>query len=328
MLDFLEPLSHGITAIDTGFHRPRFDASYLMVHRGRAAYIDTGTNQGVPRLLQALEAQGLEREAVDWVIVTHVHLDHAGGAGRLMQALPNARLVVHPRGARHMIDPSALTAGAQAVYGPEVFARDYGVIAPVETDRVVTPQDGEVLELAGRPLRFVDTPGHARHHHCIWDEQSRGWFTGDTFGIAYAEFVSRLGRHIIPSSTPVQFEPDAMRRSVERLLQSRPERVYLTHFGEARDVERLAALMLRQVDAMVELAASAPEDATRDAWLRQGLERLYLEELERCGRITDESAVRELLALDIDLNAQGLGVWMQKQRESLAALRDAAFASK
>ncbi|WP_119157932.1 MBL fold metallo-hydrolase [Caldimonas tepidiphila] len=318
MLDFLESAGHGITVIDTGFHRPRFDAAYLIVENGRAAYVDTGTNHAVPRLLAALEAQGLGPDAVDWLIVTHVHLDHAGGAGRLMQHLPNARLVVHPRGARHMVDPAALMDGARAVYGEAVFERDYGTIEPVAAQRIVSPADGDTLELAGRPLRFIDTPGHARHHHCIWDEASRGWFTGDTFGIGYQELLSAQGRHIIPSSTPVQFEPDAMRRSIERLLQADPQRVYLTHFGATGDVQRLAALTLRQVDAMVRVALEAPFDGSRDHELQDRLEALYLEEWRRCGPVGDEASVRDLLALDIELNAQGLAVWRQRQRESAA----------
>src|SRR6476619_5543173 len=99
--EFVERLAHGIHVVDTGFHRPLFDAAYLIVERGRAAFIDTGTNDAVPRLLAALAGAGVRVDAVDYVIATHVHLDHAGGAGLLMQQLPNAMLVVHRRGARH-----------------------------------------------------------------------------------------------------------------------------------------------------------------------------------------------------------------------------------
>ena len=122
-LAFVDQLAHGVHVIDTGFHRPRFDASFLMVEDGRAAFVDTGTNHSVPRLLEALAATGLARDAVDFVIATHVHLDHAGGVGLLMQQLPAAQLVVHPRGARHLIEPSALVDGARAVYGAEEVAR-------------------------------------------------------------------------------------------------------------------------------------------------------------------------------------------------------------
>ncbi|MBP6765741.1 MAG: MBL fold metallo-hydrolase, partial [Rubrivivax sp.] len=115
---FVQPCGHGVYAVDTGFVRPHFDAAYLMVHEGRAAIIDTGPAPGVPRILGALDGLGVGLDAVDYVIPTHVHLDHAGGAGQLMQACTRATLLVHPRGQRHMVDPSALWAGATAVYGP------------------------------------------------------------------------------------------------------------------------------------------------------------------------------------------------------------------
>jgi len=113
----VERLDHGVTVIDTGFQRPGFDAAYLVVEQGRAAFVDSGSYLAVPRMMAALKAQGLDAQAVDWVILTHVHLDHAGGAGLLMQQLPQARLAVHARGARHMIDPTQLMAGVRAVYG-------------------------------------------------------------------------------------------------------------------------------------------------------------------------------------------------------------------
>ncbi len=112
---FVQVIEHGIHVIDTGFQRPMFDAAYLVVEAGRAAFVDTGTNHSVPRLLAALAAAGLPVDAVDYVIATHVHLDHAGGAGLLMRHLPGARLVVHPRGAPHLIDPQRLADGARAV---------------------------------------------------------------------------------------------------------------------------------------------------------------------------------------------------------------------
>ena len=152
ILPFVQPIAHGIHVIDTGFHRPVFDASYLLVEEGHAAFVDTGTNESVPRLLAALDAAGLAPRAVDWVIATHVHLDHAGGVGQLMRMLPNARLVVHPHGAQHMIDPTRLMNGARAVYGDEEVARSYGDVVGVPADRVLSTHDGMTIELAGRPL--------------------------------------------------------------------------------------------------------------------------------------------------------------------------------
>ena len=297
-----------ITVIDTGFVRPRFDASYLIVENGRAAFIETGPNSAVPRLLAALEAQGLERDAVDYVIPTHVHLDHAGGAGLLMQNLPHAKLVIHPRGARHMIDPSALMAGVRAVYGAEIAARDYGELVPIPAERVITTSDGMVIELAGRPLRFADTPGHARHHHCIWDEATHGWFTGDTFGIVYPE----LQPYIVPACAPVQFDQVDLHKSVARLLAQRPERMYLTHYGAVRDAERLAVQYLAQVDAMADAARSLAKAPGRHDQLKRAFGDIYIAELRRSGSTQSENFLRDILATDIELNAQGLGTWLDR----------------
>ena len=235
--DFVEAIGAGVFAVDTGFLRPRFDAAYLVVDGGRAAFIDTGTNHAVPRLMAALDALGLAPAAVDFVVPTHVHLDHAGGAGLLMTQLPQATMVVHPRGARHMIDPAALVQGALAVYGPDEMARSYGTLVGVDPARVRVSQDGVDLALGGtRVLHLIDTPGHARHHHCIWDATTRGWFSGDTFGSCYREFDSANGGWILPTTVPVQFEPVALRASVQRLMSFAPACMYLTHFGRVDDV--------------------------------------------------------------------------------------------
>jgi glyoxylase-like metal-dependent hydrolase (beta-lactamase superfamily II) len=310
--DICQPHERGIFVIDTGFVRPRFDASYLIVEGGRAAFVDTGPNNAVPRLLAALQAQGLEPADVDFVIPTHVHLDHAGGTGLLMQQLPNAKLLIHPRGARHMIDPTVLMEGVRAVYGQEVADRDYGELVPVPEHRVVTSSDGLVVELAGRPLRFMDTPGHAKHHHCIWDEASRGWFTGDTFGIAYPELHTPNGPYVLPATAPVQFDREALHESVARLLQAQPVFMYLTHYGAVTHPEKLAVQFLAQVDAMVGAARALANESNRHEKLKRAFADIYLQELRRSGATQPESFLHEILATDIELNAQGLGAWLNK----------------
>ena len=261
MPDFIEDLGHGVYAIDTGFQRPRFDAAYLMVEAGRAAFIDTGTNFAVPRLLAALEHLGLTPAAVDWVIPTHVHLDHAGGVGLLMKELPRARALVHPRGLRHMVDPKALWLSALSVYGEVEMERSYGKLVPVPADRAEASSDGQVIELAGRPLRLIDTPGHCKHHHAIWDARSQGWFCGDTFGLSFREFDRAGQAWILPTSTPVQWDPVALKTTVARLLEAAPTAMYLTHYGrvgrDAADVQRLGANMLTLASLGIAVAAAA-----------------------------------------------------------------------
>ncbi|MEO8122791.1 MAG: MBL fold metallo-hydrolase [Burkholderiales bacterium] len=321
----VQRLAHGIHAIDTGFHRPRFDAAYLIVEAGRAAFIDTGTNYAVPRLLDAVRGAGLAPADVDWLIVTHVHLDHAGGAGKLFQSLPNARFVVHPRGARHMIDPSALYESARGIYGDAEMERSYGRLVPVPAERALTTHDGMDLQLAGRTLHFIDTPGHARHHHCIWDERSSGFFTGDTFGLSYREFDVDGRPWLLPTTTPIAFEPEALIASVRRILAFEPENLYLTHFGRVGDVARLGELMLAQVEVVAALALQCEgHAAARQAQLEDALARLYLDGLRAHGCTLAESEIRHLLKLDIELNAEGLLVWRQRMDDAARRAQEKA----
>jgi glyoxylase-like metal-dependent hydrolase (beta-lactamase superfamily II) len=310
MGSLFQRLESGISVIDTGFVRPRFAASYLLVENGRGAFVDTGPNLAVPCLLAALEQHGLARDAVDWVIATHVHLDHAGGVGALMRELPVARLVIHPRGARHMIDPTQLIEGVRAVYGIEVATRDYGELVPVPPERIVTSTDGFELALGGRPLHFIHTRGHAKHHHCIWDERSSGWFTGDTFGIAYPDLTTPNGPYMLPTTTPTQFEPEELRASIARLLERRPKWMYLTHYGALAEPEVQAIALLRQIDAMVVAARAHSADPDRHAQLKAAFQSLYLAEQRRLQTTVPEDRQRALIAGDIELNAQGLEAWL------------------
>lgn len=305
---------HGIHTIDTAFQRDHFDAAYLLVENGRGAFIDCGTNHSVAHLLATLQQTGLTPGDVDWLLVTHVHLDHAGGAGALMERLPNARLVVHPRGARHMIDPSKLIAGATAVYGEEEMMRSYGRIVAVPEARVVIAEDGHRVELNGRELLCLDTPGHARHHYCVWDARSRSWFTGDTFGLSYRELDSEKGPFVIPTSSPVQFEPEALKASIARLMSYQPASMYLTHYGRVGDTARLAHDLVEQIDAMVAIGRSCETRADRHRCLVAALRALYLERAQAHGCALDDAGVEKVLEMDIELNAQGLASWLDRDK--------------
>ena len=310
---FANALGDGIWCIDTGYHRPHYDAAYLLVDSGRAAFFDTGTNHAVPRLLATLQGLGLARDAVDWVIPSHVHLDHAGGAGLLMQELPAARMLLHPRGLRHLVDPSALQQAVLAIYGAEAVARDYGTLLPVPAERITPTEDGMVVQLGARRLAFAHTPGHAQHHHCLWDERSGGWFVGDTFGVSYREFDSARGPWLMAISTPVQFDPPALRESVQRLLAKQPRCMYLTHYGRIGDIGRLGPELLDGIDQLVALGRATPAGPDREQRLRAALQARYAHEAQARGCRQDAAAVADALALDATLNAQGLAIWLQRQ---------------
>lgn len=303
---------HGIVTVDTGFHRPAFDAAYLVVEAGRAAFVDCGTSHSVPAMLDALRAQGLSPDAVDWLVLTHVHLDHAGGAGLLMEHLPRARLAVHPRGAPHMIDPARLIAGATQVYGAAEIERSYGRILPIAAERVVVVEDGQDIKLAGRTLHCIDTPGHARHHMCIWDARSRGWFTGDTFGLSYREFDTGRGAFVLPTTSPVQFEPEPLKASIRRMLSFDPAAMYLTHYGPVTDVQRLGHELVGMIDATVAAGLALRAVPERHVALVERLTRVYLDAARAHGVTADDAALLEVLGMDIELNAQGLAVWLDR----------------
>lgn len=305
--------AHGISIIETGYVRPGLCAAYLVVENGRAALIDCGTATCAPRVLDALDANGVAREAVDWLLVTHVHLDHAGAAGPLMQALPNAKLVAHPRGAPHMIDPTRLIAGAKAVYGEAMFNRDHAGMLPVDAQRVVVADDGHVVELAGRPLLCIDTPGHAKHHFSVWDERSRGWFAGDTFGISYREFDSANGAFVLPTTSPVQFDPDELHASIDKLLAKDPASIRVAHYGEVTECERMAADLHAQIDEMVRLVQACDGEG-RHARLVSELSALYLRRAREHGAPLTDAEALDLLAMDIELNAQGLEIWFDRRK--------------
>jgi len=307
-------VTHGIHTIDTGFVRPQFDAAYLIVERGHAAFIDCGTAFSVPRMLTALDAAGLTPADIDWLILTHVHLDHAGGAGALLTRLPNARLVVHPRGARHMIDPTQLWAGASAVYGEAVMEQTYGRLTPVPAARVLEAPDDGSIDLAGRELRCLATPGHAKHHIAVYDTRANACFTGDVFGLSYRDFDTAAGPFILPTTSPVQFDPSALHASIDRLLALHPQAMYLTHYGRVEDVERLAADLHAQIDAMVTLAHANDGKPDRHELLVNALTTLYATRAAAHGWQGGQATLRELLQMDIELNAQGLEVWLDHQR--------------
>lgn len=306
---------NGIIAFDAGYVRPILAAIHMVVENERVAFIDTGSNDALPNALEALKKLGLDAAAVDYVILTHIHLDHAGGAGSMMRAFPNARLVVHPRGARHMAEPSKLVAGVSAVYGTDYVQRVYGEILPIVPERIVEAPDGHVISLAGRELLCLDTPGHARHHICIVDRKTGEIFTGDMFGLSYRELDVDDRQFIFPTTTPTQFEPDEMRASIRRLLSLNPEAMYLTHYSRVLDVASKGEELLRHLNAVVDLAlAEKGVGAMRHQRIKQAMTTYLLAEIREHGCQLSDSALLDIWETDLELNAQGLCVWLDSRK--------------
>jgi glyoxylase-like metal-dependent hydrolase (beta-lactamase superfamily II) len=305
----------GITAVDVEYIRPGVAASHIIEQGGRAAFVDTGTTHSVPYLLAALDELHIDRAAVDFVFLTHVHLDHAGGAGALMRALPNARAVLHPRGAPHLIDPAKLSAAAMVVYGEAAYRQLYGELVPLPKERILVTQDLERLSLAGRQFEFVHTPGHALHHHAIVDLQHSGIFTGDTFGLSYREMDTANGAFIVPTTPPSQFDPEQLLQSVDRLSAYAPRYLYLMHYGRVTDVPRLAQNLKHQIREFERLAlkyAAAPDPALA---IERAMREMWRDLARQHGCDLTDARFDEILGKDVDLNVQGLIVWLERRKK-------------
>jgi glyoxylase-like metal-dependent hydrolase (beta-lactamase superfamily II) len=306
------PLGEGIFAIDTEHMRREADASYLLIDGGRAAFVDTGTARSVPNLLAAIGALGIEAEQVEYVLLTHVHLDHAGGAGALMASLPRARAVVHPRGAPHLADPAKLFAAAKTVYGEEAFAAQFGDPVAIPAERITVVADGERLALGARTLEFLHTPGHALHHLSILDRATRGVFTGDTFGLSYREFDTAAGPFIFTTTSPSQFDPAQLRASVARLARLEPRCAYLTHYGRVDAVAELARALDADIEAVVRIARAAAADPDRIERMERELFAHLSRRLDEHDFAGDEALRHALLDIDVALNAAGLDAWLKR----------------
>ena len=305
-------LNDGIVAVDTEYLRPLQDASHLIVEGGRGAFVDTGTNDSVPLLLDALQRQGLAVGDVEYVFLTHIHLDHAGGAGLLMQHLPNARCVLHPRGAPHMVDPERLIAGTIGVYGEERTREMYGDIVPIEEARIIVAEDEDWFEMRGRRFQALHTEGHARHHYVLFDPQARGVFTGDSFGISYRELDTERGPFIFPTTTPASFDPAEAHKAVDRIMGCEPKYLYLTHYSRVDEPARLAAEMHQGIDAYVDLALAHKDDDARDEKIQAAMDDYLSTRLIEHGFKGDRDAIWSVLNIDIVLNAQGLVAWLER----------------
>lgn len=289
---------------------PRFTAAYLRVAGDECAFVETHTSHALPKLLAELSARGRKPGDVRWIVVTHAHLDHAAGAGELLAACPNATLLAHPRAAKNLIDPEKLEASAKRVYGDARFAELYGRIVSAPAERVRALEDGATFELGGATLSVHHTEGHAKHHFVVHDPELSTVYTGDAFGLVYPA-LQHSGRFAIASTSPIDFDPAAARRSLDIILGLGAEHACLTHFGAFEDLDVIAA----QVRAWIDRS---------EAWMNACLaseEPLDVQVARVAGQIREVlEGTRlgpkdlELLALDIDLNAQGIAVAAERRR--------------
>jgi glyoxylase-like metal-dependent hydrolase (beta-lactamase superfamily II) len=302
----LDALPDGVTGIDTHMGGVSEITAGYLVRAERPALIETGPSKVAAAVADGVGRAGLPPEDLSWIVVTHVHLDHAGGVGDLVRTFPNATVVVHPAGARHLVDPERLLASSARVYGP-LMDTVYGGLTPVEAGRVKAAEDGEVLDLGGRRLELLHAPGHAKHHLAVFEPDLGVLFAGDGVGV----LLPSTGV-LRPATPPPDFDRDLAVASLRRFADRNPAHLVLTHFGPITPpAERLAEAedKLRRWCATAEQAAAehGPELDHIEAALRERFER---EEGHEAG-----DPERFELLNSYHSNAAGLLRWIQQRQD-------------
>jgi len=229
-------IAPGIRQLDTLLGGMEQMTAGFLIDGDQPALVETGSQTSAPAVMDALEAAGVGADDLRWLIVTHIHLDHAGAVGDLAAAYPRAKVVVHERGVRHLADPSRLIDSAARVYG-RLLDGLYGRMLPVSEDRLVSVGDGHRVDLGGdRHLVMVDSPGHAKHHHAVLDEATGTLLVGDAAGVQLPDIgVLR------PATPPPDFDLEQAVASLHRFAELRPERLVLTHYGPVADAQATLA---------------------------------------------------------------------------------------
>lgn len=304
-----------VITIDCQYISSEFAAAYLLIENDRAVFIENNTYHAVPILLKALEDHNIPRENVDHLIVTHIHLDHAGGSSELLKYLPNAKVLAHPKAANHLINPSRLIESSKKVYGEDLFEKLYGKIHPISEDKVRVMQDNEELEFGNRKLKFIYTKGHANHHFVIYDSSSNGVFTGDSFGISYPFLRTGKEPFLFPTTTPTDFNAEEARKSVHKIIETGADKIFLTHFGVWNDIQLGKEQMLAGINEMEKIFLFAKKSSIENEILIKECEfmiKVYMEkEMSERGLLP----YMDNLKGDFYMNAQGL-VYAAKRSKS------------
>ncbi|WP_096188690.1 MBL fold metallo-hydrolase [Evansella halocellulosilytica] len=288
--------------------------TYVLVDKPEVAVtlIETGPSSSNKHIKKGLEELGISLSDIKWVIVTHIHLDHSGGAGLLLSECPNAKLIVHPKGARHLIDPTKLIKGAKAVYG-DSFDKLFSPVLPVEKDRIIEKTDNSTLTLTkDRTLTFIDTPGHSRHHFSIYDSKTLTMFTGDTIGIRYPS-LERDGSYLyLPSTSPNQFDPEEMLLSIEKIESMKPMFIAFGHYGLSTHPNLVYKQIRYWLPIFLKLGKESLEKDLGHEGLKEELLVAVNEQLKKDGIKNDHTAYK-MIHLDLNISAMGILDYLKKQ---------------
>jgi glyoxylase-like metal-dependent hydrolase (beta-lactamase superfamily II) len=288
----IDTLTGGMTQVTAGF----------LLDAPRPTLIECGPALSVDRLVTGLRAQGMDPEDLAYLVLTHIHLDHAGGAGDVAAAFPHAKVVVCDVGARHMHDPERLNASARMVYGP-LYDTVYGPCTPIEQDRIVAVEDGDRLDLGGgRELELLYTPGHAKHHVGVLDHGTGALFSGDSVGVKLPGMT-----HIRPATPPADFHLEAALASLARYQQLEPNRLYLTHYGPVDPPDEALAEAVDRLRLWASTAEAAYHQSSELDHVAETLAQRFADELDRDAIVDDPDGERRLELLSgTRSNAAGL----------------------
>lgn len=259
---FLRQIRPNLFLVDIDhFGEPELGGAYILAADNEVALFDSGTSRAKDRLLWALKDLGFANHQVKWIFLTHVHLDHAGGAGALIPELPNTLVVVHPRGAKHLVDPSKLVASTKAATGQRF--QFYGEAFPIPETRVHVANDGDTFQLGLLKVQAIDAPGHAPHHLCFFIPDEGFLFTGDAVGLY-------IKGRLLPTTVPPSFDLEASLATLEKLENLSPKLLLFTHFGpgEPTLIREYRKLLLSWVE-LVRKYKSFPEEEAISSILRE-----------------------------------------------------------
>lgn len=294
----------GTTAIDTFMvGRPQVTSAYLLDAR-ELALIETGPTTSLASVLDALRRLGVGPGDLAHIIVTHIHLDHAGGAGALAPHFPGASVWVHERGARHLEDPAKLVASAARVYGQERLERMFGPVVAVPGDRLKALTDGDTIDLGGRELSVLYTPGHASHQVCFVDSQTGGLFTGDALGVFLPDV-----RVLRPATPPPEFDLELAVDSIRRVEAANPSVLYFSHFGPAEQVRDLCSVAIERLYSWTAFVREALQRSTEPEFVTRFLQERTRPEFQPVFDRGLDLERYDLLS-SIEMNAMGISRYL------------------
>ena len=300
-------LASGLDYVDLNFlGRPEIIATAILHGSPGVALVDPGPATTIPALTSALTRKGIRFEDVRQILLTHIHLDHAGGVGSIVEKHPHIEVLVHQRGAPHLADPSKLMASAGRLYGQDMD-RFWGEVKPVPQQNLKVLDGGETVSVVGRELKVEYTPGHASHHVSFFDTASRVAFVGDTAGI-----LRGSGTYVMPPTPPPDIDLEVWRTSEQKILAWDPDTLFLTHFGPQQGARQHFQNMFENIEAWSRvirrlLADNALADEERQ---QKFIEEAYLE-LKR--RVGEEEAENYTKAGGLNYSYQGLARYWRKK---------------